>query len=75
MEKNISRDGETLIEGLMHLSIPALEQAVIEQLSAIADDASNPSNDVRVALGGYSFARCSDGSATMANRQSYRPIR
>jgi site-specific DNA recombinase len=32
------------------VSAPALEQAVIQQLAAMADDASNPSNGVRVAL-------------------------
>jgi site-specific DNA recombinase len=32
------------------VSAPALEQAVIGQLAAMADDASNPSNEVRVAL-------------------------
>jgi site-specific DNA recombinase len=32
------------------VSAPALEQAVVEQLAAMADDASSPSNEVRVAL-------------------------
>jgi site-specific DNA recombinase len=32
------------------VSAPALEQAVIGQLAAMADDPSNPSNEVRVAL-------------------------
>jgi hypothetical protein len=59
------------------VSAPALEQAVTEQLAVMADDASNPSNEVRVALdrGAISWQELTDEQRPTFIRSLLRQVR